>query len=115
MGKAAALQRAQQEVREQEQYAAPYYWAGFVLAGDTGDVPVGLPWPWIGGGAVSLAVLGAGAGAWLIWRKRRAVVVPPGVRMPAETATSSVGQRGIEEQGELLAALLASAPPDKQE
>ena len=36
MGKAAALRQAQLEVREA--YPDPYYWAGFVLSGDGGEV-----------------------------------------------------------------------------
>jgi len=36
MGKAEALRQTQLEVREQ--YPNPYYWAGFVLTGDPGEV-----------------------------------------------------------------------------
>jgi len=36
MGKAEALQAAQAEIRET--YPSPYYWAGFVLSGDAGEV-----------------------------------------------------------------------------
>jgi hypothetical protein len=36
VGPAAALTSAQAEVRRQEKWAAPYYWAGFVVIGDGG-------------------------------------------------------------------------------
>lgn len=36
MGKAQALQAAQADVRADPRWASPYYWAGFVLTGDTG-------------------------------------------------------------------------------
>ena len=38
MGKAAALQAAQAEVRGNSQWASPFYWAGFVLNGDPGKL-----------------------------------------------------------------------------
>lgn len=36
MDKAAALQAAQAEVANQSQWHSPFFWAGFVLHGDTG-------------------------------------------------------------------------------
>ncbi|MEM8534266.1 MAG: CHAT domain-containing protein [Chloroflexota bacterium] len=48
-GKAEALQRAQQDLRDV--YPSPYYWAGFVLVGDGTSALVAAPWwhrvPWV--------------------------------------------------------------------
>jgi CHAT domain-containing protein/Tfp pilus assembly protein PilF len=57
MGKAEALRQAQIDVRAQ--YPAPYYWAGFVLAGDAGRVsePDMNVWWWLGG-ALALLMIG---------------------------------------------------------
>jgi CHAT domain-containing protein len=38
MGKAEALQAAQAEVRADPRWRSPFYWAGFVLSGDAGEV-----------------------------------------------------------------------------
>lgn len=38
MGKAEALRQAQIDMRTQDKYSHPYYWAGFVLSGDGGEV-----------------------------------------------------------------------------
>lgn len=89
MGKAEALRQAQREVRQE--YPHPYFWAGFVLAGEAGGGealrPMAAPaaatvaapdgpsagaaetgWPWIVGAslAVALAIL------LIRWRLRRA-------------------------------------------
>lgn len=81
-GKAAALQQAQQELRQyrdakgQQPYASPYYWAGFALVGEGDSALVALPWwqrvPWWGGlsvAALGLIVIGA-SGVWLVRRRR---------------------------------------------
>ncbi len=62
---AAALRRAQQELRDDPATAHPFYWAGFVLAGD-GSVTAPLArrratWPW--GAALVVLAGGALAGA----------------------------------------------------
>jgi CHAT domain-containing protein/Tfp pilus assembly protein PilF len=68
MGKAEALRQAQIDVRAQ--YPAPYYWAGFVLAGDAGAMPseVGSL-----GGAIGaiLAIAMVGLAGALLWLQRR--------------------------------------------
>jgi CHAT domain-containing protein len=71
LGKAEALRQAQQDVRDyrdtagQQRYAAPYYWAGFVLAGDPG--PVDQPPDWGGMGiAVVLALVMLGMAGILL-------------------------------------------------
>lgn len=71
--KAEALQRAQREVRER--YPHPYYWAGFVLAGDGSQALVVLPWwqrvPWWVWGMGALALLGEVIGGFWITRRWR--------------------------------------------
>ena len=37
MSKAAALQAAQADVRDNPQWASPYFWAAFALNGDPGQ------------------------------------------------------------------------------
>jgi uncharacterized protein (TIGR03382 family) len=70
MGKAEALRQAQMEVRED--YPNPYYWAGYVLSGEAGDVEASeamLPWQTISIGIALVLIMVAGA--WLVWRRRR--------------------------------------------
>jgi CHAT domain-containing protein len=43
LSKAAALRAAQLELLASEQFGAPFYWAPFVLYGDTGVLDVGVP------------------------------------------------------------------------
>ena len=38
MGKAEALQAAQAEIRANPDWASPFFWAGFVLSGDAGEI-----------------------------------------------------------------------------
>jgi CHAT domain-containing protein/tetratricopeptide (TPR) repeat protein len=78
MGKAEALRQAQMDVRAQ--YPAPYYWAGFVLAGDAGDVREPLPWMWLGSSG-ALAVLMIGLAWILLHLHRRVVAHVPGMRL----------------------------------
>jgi tetratricopeptide (TPR) repeat protein len=70
---AAALRDAQLAVRSNPRTRAPFYWAGFSVAGDGARVvsplqlaPGGNPMPWILAGAAAL-VLGLG---WLAYRRR---------------------------------------------
>jgi CHAT domain-containing protein len=70
MGKAAALRQAQLEVRAQ--YPAPYYWAGFVLAGDAGTLPTDVGWRWLAVGDV-LAWLMVGLAGALLWLHHRLI------------------------------------------
>ncbi|MCP4548030.1 MAG: tetratricopeptide repeat protein [bacterium] len=71
-GAAAALAQAQAEIRDQDAWAAPYYWAGFVVIGDGGSQAArSLPtvsWAaWIAG-VILAAVVGA-----IVWRRWRLV------------------------------------------
>lgn len=83
MGKAEALQAAQAEVRrdpDYPQWSHPYYWAGFVLSGDPGQVTAEPPSPapstagggdiWVWAGITLAAVLGVGALLLLLQRRR---------------------------------------------
>jgi CHAT domain-containing protein len=76
--KAEALQAAQQELRSQ--YAAPYYWAGFVLTGDPGPLTVRMgtetggdraPEPAIAIAATAIILCIAGGGGYLLYWRRR--------------------------------------------
>ena len=57
MGPAAALRAAQEEVRTNDKWAAPYYWAGVQIIGDggkweTGEAGRSRRWVlWLGGAA----------------------------------------------------------------
>jgi CHAT domain-containing protein/Tfp pilus assembly protein PilF len=86
MGKAKSLRQAQLEVREE--YPNPYYWAGFVLSGDGGEVSelqtsegaeehenqgveeATSPWGWpsLVGALLVVVLLGGGA---IVWRRMR--------------------------------------------
>lgn len=71
-GKAEALRQAQLDLRANETYAHPYYWAAFTLVGEMGHIspaPAPTPWRWIGGGVLVL-VLVIGVGVWG-WKGRR--------------------------------------------
>jgi hypothetical protein len=63
LGKAAALRQAQLDVRAR--YPNPYYWAGFVLSGDTGAVATSAPatrvpmWAWLTAGVLTAALVAA--------------------------------------------------------
>jgi hypothetical protein len=85
MGKAETLRQAQLEVREE--YPNPYYWAGFVLSGDGGEVDEMQPpivdeqesrsleeadtwqWPRLVGGLLFVVLLVGGAVAWRRMRR----------------------------------------------
>ena len=59
MGKAQALQAAQAEVRANPKWAGPFFWAGFVVNGDPGEVrePPRNPWMMIVGTVGLLAIV----------------------------------------------------------
>ncbi len=67
-GKAQALQAAQAEVRANPEWAGPYYWAGFVVNGDPGEVrqptTSGRFWMVIAGMVGLLAVVGLVISRW---------------------------------------------------
>ena len=73
MGPAAALRAAQEEVRANDRWAAPYYWAGVQVIGyggkwETGEVGRSRRWVlWLGGAVVGLGM----AGVALILIRRR--------------------------------------------
>jgi len=76
MGPARALREAQNYIRSQPGWSAPYYWAGFTFQGDydlTISVPPSAPdrsyQKQIVVGVLIL-VAAAAAAAWLFWRKR---------------------------------------------
>jgi CHAT domain-containing protein len=55
-----ALQRARQEfVRDNPEYAHPFFWSGFILTGtaDPVEFPVFIRWYWIAAGLIGLAVI----------------------------------------------------------
>jgi len=67
----AALRRAKEKIRQQPNWSAPYYWAGFVLEGEYKD-PIAIKtnsWPAI---AISLPVaLALMSSAFIFFRRRR--------------------------------------------
>jgi hypothetical protein len=73
MGPAAALRAAQEEVRTNGRWTAPYYWAGVQIIGDrgkweTGEAGRSRRWVlWLGGAVAGLGV----AGVALILARRR--------------------------------------------
>jgi CHAT domain-containing protein len=104
MGKAAALRQAQQEVREQ--YPSPYYWAGFVLSGESGPVETGWlsrlswkmrdaqPWLWLGVAGVTLLAVVAGT---VVWYQRRGAGAPQQPLTPRQV--QAVGRESALLQG----------------
>ncbi len=69
---AAALRRAKEKIRQQQNWSAPYFWAGFVLEGEYKD-PIAIKtnsWPTV---AIAMPVaLGLISSAYFFIRKRRA-------------------------------------------